>query len=114
MKRRKTKINNKFLELFDESATITLKKQVSKETEEFLQKYSYITFDNRLSSEARVYMLTILTFPENTIVNASLIKTTSSESKAEIEKALEELEHIGYIKEIDSSTGERAYIRNVE
>ncbi len=114
MKRRKTKITSDCLELFDESATFTLKNQVSKETEEFFKKYKYITLDYRLSDGAHAVMFTILSFPEDTVINVSLIKTTTSKSRYEIKKYLEELERFGYIKEIDSSTEEKAYIRNVD
>lgn len=113
MKRRKTKITNKFEELFDESTTITIHKH-SKETEEFLQKYSYITFDDRLTSMARALMFSILSFPKDTVLTSDLLKNVMAESRFEIQTALEELTRVDYIRQIDSLTEEPAYICNVD
>ena len=121
MKRRKTKIKSiqpvqseEFEEDIDDSETYILKAHVSQETKDFLKKYEYITFNDKLSLEARGIMFTILSFPRDTIINASLIKTASLETEDEIQEWLDELADIGYIKQIDSSSEQPEYICNVD
>ncbi|MDE5557791.1 MAG: hypothetical protein K2J32_08930 [Ruminococcus sp.] len=59
-------------------------------------------------------MFIILSFPRDIAINASLIKTATPESEDEIQESLDELANIGYIKQIDSSSEQPAYIGNVD
>ncbi|MDE5582693.1 MAG: hypothetical protein K2J08_03185, partial [Ruminococcus sp.] len=66
------------------------------------------------SLEARGIMFIILSFPRDTIINASLIKTATPETEDEIQESLDELADIGYIKQVNSSSGQPEYICNVD